>query len=273
MTNAKHLNPIEIMGVLNANNDSFYHKSRFDKYCAQKNIEIMIEDGANIIDIGAVSSKPGSMGISCKEELDRIKDIIDLIAQQKLYEKIQFSLDSYSPLVIEYALNNGFSIINDITGLQNDAVAKLVGQYQAKIVIMHMQKMPDTMQESPVYEDVIAEVNDFFGQRIEKAKQFNIKEIILDVGIGFGKTLNHNLLLLKNLNQFKHFGYELLIGASRKSMIDMISPSLVEQRLSGTLAIHLESINKGASIIRCHDVKEHQQAISVQQAIHQAKIL
>ncbi|MBI3873683.1 MAG: dihydropteroate synthase [Arcobacter sp.] len=124
------------------------------------------------------------------------------------------------------------------------------------------------MQNNPVYENVIIEVDDFFKGRIQKAKDFGIVNIILDVGVGFGKTLKHNLTLLQNLEHFSHFGYEILLGASRKSLIEMIIPNTpTENRLSGTLAIHLDGIKKGASIIRCHDVKEHFQAIQVEEAI------
>ena len=133
---------------------------------------------------------------------------------------------------------------------------------------MHMQNDPQNMQENPTYENVILEIDDFFKERIQKAQSFGINDIVLDIGIGFGKTLEHNLLLLKNLEHFKHFGYELLVGASRKSMINAIVPALIEDRLAGTLAIHLESIKNGASIIRCHDVKEHFQSIKVFEAIN-----
>ncbi|MCG3650652.1 dihydropteroate synthase [Aliarcobacter butzleri] len=259
--------PTKIMGVLNANEDSFFKNSRFDNSEACLKIEKMIEDGANIIDIGAVSSRPGSLPVSENIELDRLKDIVQTIYQNKYYEKVDFSIDSFSPKVIEYVLNHGFKIVNDITGLQNDEVCKLVSKYNAQAVIMHMQNNQTNMQEAPFYEDVIIEIDDFFTKRLEKVKSFGVKDIVLDVGIGFGKTLEHNLLLLKNLEHFKHFGYELLIGASRKSMIDKITPTEVLDRLPGTLAIHLESIRNGASIIRCHDVKEHFQAIKVFEAI------
>ncbi|ABV67462.1 dihydropteroate synthase [Aliarcobacter butzleri RM4018] len=259
--------PTKIMGVLNANEDSFFKNSRFDNSEACQRIEKMIEDGANIIDIGAVSSRPGSLPVSENIELDRLKDIVQTIYQNKYYEKVDFSIDSFSPKVIEYVLNHGFKIVNDITGLQNDEVCKLVSKYNAQAVIMHMQNNQTNMQEAPFYEDVIVEIDDFFTKRLEKVKSFGVKDIVLDVGIGFGKTLEHNLLLLKNLEHFKHFGYELLIGASRKSMIDKITPTEVINRLPGTLAIHLESIRNGASIIRCHDVKEHFQAIKVFEAI------
>ncbi|MFW0701707.1 dihydropteroate synthase [Aliarcobacter butzleri] len=259
--------PTKIMGVLNANEDSFFKNSRFDNSEACLKIEKMIEDGANIIDIGAVSSRPGSLPVSENIELDRLKDIVQTIYQNKYYEKVDFSIDSFSPKVIEYVLNHGFKIVNDITGLQNDEVCKLVSKYNAQAVIMHMQNNQTNMQDNPFYEDVIVEIDDFFTKRLEKVKSFGVKDIVLDVGIGFGKTLEHNLLLLKNLEHFKHFGYELLIGASRKSMIDKITPTEVINRLPGTLAIHLESIRNGASIIRCHDVKEHFQAIKVFEAI------
>lgn len=259
--------PTKIMGVLNANEDSFFKNSRFDNSEACLKIEKMIEDGANIIDIGAVSSRPGSLPVSENIELDRLEDIVQTIYKNKYYEKVDFSIDSFSPKVIEYVLNHGFKIVNDITGLKNDEVCKLVSKYNAQAVIMHMQNNQTNMQNNPFYEDVIVEIDDFFTKRLEKVKSFGVKDIVLDVGIGFGKTLEHNLLLLKNLEHFKHFGYELLIGASRKSMIDKITPTEVINRLPGTLAIHLESIRNGASIIRCHDVKEHFQAIKVFEAI------
>ncbi|RBQ29951.1 dihydropteroate synthase [Aliarcobacter vitoriensis] len=257
----------KIMGVLNANEDSFFKNSRFDNSQACQKIEKMIEDGANIIDIGAVSSRPGSLPVSANEELNRIKDIVKTIYKNRYFEKVDFSIDSFEPKVIEYVLNHGFKIVNDITGLQNDEVCRLIAKYEAQAVIMHMQNNQTTMQNNPYYEDVIVEIDAFFTRQIEKAKTFGIKDIVLDVGIGFGKTLEHNLLLLKNLEHFKHFGYELLIGASRKSMIDMITPAKIEDRLSGTIAIHLEALRYGASIIRCHDVKEHYQAIKVFEAI------
>ncbi|HIP11833.1 MAG TPA: dihydropteroate synthase [Arcobacter sp.] len=259
----------KIMGVINANDDSFYENSRFKNKDAISKIKQMIIDGADIIDIGAVSSKPGSIEVSSKEELERIKPICDEIKTLKLYEEVTFSIDSYSVEVIEYALKSGFSIVNDITGLEDDKVAKVTAKYDASIVIMHMLNKPSNMQDNPKYDNVVLEIDKFFKQRIQKAKEFGIKNIILDVGIGFGKTLEYNLELLNNLEHFSHFGYEVLLGASRKSLIDMIVPNTpASQRLAGTLVIHLDGIKKGASIIRCHDVKEHFQAIQVQEAIN-----
>ena len=261
-------NKTKIMGVLNANEDSFFKDSRFDNKEASFKIEKMIEDGANIIDIGAVSSKPGSIAVDEKIELERLKNIVDTIYKERYFEKVDFSIDSYSPLVIDYVLNKGFKIVNDITGLANDEVCKVSAKYDAKVIIMHMQNNPKNMQEKPQYNNVILDIDEYFKKQIQKANSFGLQDIVLDVGIGFGKTLDHNLLLLNKLVHFKHFGYELLIGASRKSMIDMITPCEIKDRLPGTLAIHLESVNRGASIIRCHDVYEHFQALKVQEAIN-----
>ena len=257
----------QIMGVLNANDDSFYKSSRFEGKSAVLRVEQMIEEGADIIDIGAVSSRPGSDIVDAKEELRRISPIIDAIYKQKLYEKTVFSLDSYQPLVLEYALERGFKIVNDITGLENDEVAKIVAKYEAKVVIMHMKGTPQDMQKNPHYENLLLDVEAFFEKRVQKAHDFGINDIVLDVGIGFGKTLEHNLQLIKHLSHFQKFALPLLVGASRKSMIDAISPSSADERLAGTLALHLKALDEGASIIRCHDVKEHKQAFDVSDAL------
>ncbi len=257
----------EIMGVINANDDSFYQGSRFKDTSAIDAINKMIEDGADIIDIGGVSSKPNSFSISPSEELNRVKQIFDAIREQKLYETVRFSCDSYEPKVISYALESGFKIVNDITGLENDAVCKLCSEYEATAVIMHMQGRPKTMQDAPSYENVVVEVYDFLQERALKAESFGVKDIVLDVGIGFGKTLEHNLMLIKHLENFLTLGYPLLVGASRKSMIDKMYPSSANDRLSGTLTLHLEALKNGASILRVHDVKEHKQAIEVYKAL------
>jgi len=257
----------QIMGVLNANEDSFFAKSRFSQKNAQTKIENMIQDGADIIDIGGVSSRPGSTPVSQDKEFKRVKDIIDTVYEKNLFKYAKFSLDSYSPKSLDYALNKGFSIVNDITALQNKEVAKIASNYDATVVLMHKLGATEDMQKNPTYDDVVLDIDNFFKQRVAIAQEFGIKDIILDVGIGFGKTLKHNLSLIKNLEHFLHFGYPLLVGASRKSMIDMITPSLVENRLAGSLVIHLEALRNGASILRVHDVKEHFQAIKVQTAL------
>lgn len=257
----------KVMAVLNTNDDSFYASSRFSGENACKQVEALIEEGADIIDLGGVSSRPGSEPVSAQEELSRVQPVIEAIYRQKLYEKVRFSLDSYAPLVIQYALDHGFDIVNDITGLANDEVAKLASRYGAEVVIMHMLGDPQTMQDNPTYENVITDVDSFFEARIQKAKSFGIERIVLDVGIGFGKRLEDNLALIQHLGHFRHFGYELLIGASRKSMIDKLYTASPYERLPGTLALHLKAVEEGASIVRCHDVKEHVQALAVQRAL------
>lgn len=261
--------PTQIMGVINANDDSFFADSRFMAKDALVQIKKMIGDGASLIDIGAVSSRPGAEAIGAGLELERIKPICDSIKAEKLYEKVLFSIDSYTPEVIAYALERGFGLVNDITGASNDEVIKLAIKHHVKLCIMHMNGTPQTMQQNPHYEDVMVEVSDFFEERIAKCEALGLgrKDIIVDVGIGFGKSLEHNLTLIKNLHHFKKFGCEILIGASRKSMIDKIMPTPTEERLPGTLAIHLKAVENGASIVRCHDVAEHRQALMVQEAI------
>jgi len=261
--------PTQIMGVINANDDSFFVKSRFRAEDAITQINKMIECGAGIIDIGAVSSRPGADDVSTEEELARIKPICDIIKSEKLYTKATFSVDSTTPEVLEYALNRGFTLINDITGASDEAIINLAVKYEAKLCIMHRQGTPKMMQKAPKYEDVMVEVSAFFEERIAKCEALGLGRgnIILDVGIGFGKTLEHNLILIRNMGHFKVFGCEVLVGASRKSMIDKIITATPEERLPGTLAIHLKAVENGASIVRCHDVAEHQQALTVLKAV------
>jgi dihydropteroate synthase len=271
LTIKEHLYPKtytpKIMGVLNVNDDSFFQESRTVGKDISIMIEKMIEEGANIIDIGAVSSRPGAEIVGEEEEFKRLKHIIDVIYLGKYSEQVAFSLDSYAPKPLAYALDKGFTIINDITGLSSDRVCKLAASYNATVVLMHMQGTPQTMQINPHYENLIAEVDSFFQERLLKAEAFGIKNVILDVGLGFGKSLEHNLLLLKHLGHFQHFQKELLVGASRKSMIDMIQPTPLDQRLPATLALHLKALQEGASILRVHDVKAHQQMLSVYHAL------
>jgi len=261
--------PVKMMGIINANDDSFFEGSRFRDGEAIEKIEQMITQGADIVDIGAVSSRPNADVVSDEVELERIKPICDAIKAKKLYEKVSFSVDSYTPSVIEYALKSGFNLVNDITGASNDEVVKLAVEYGAKLCIMHMQGTPQTMQQNPTYEDVMVEVSEFFEERIAKCEALGMKreDIILDVGIGFGKTLEHNLTLIKNMGHFKKFGCEVLVGASRKSMIDKVIPTPTQERLAGTIVIHTRAVENGASIVRCHDVKEHRQALAVLEAL------
>ena len=259
----------QIMGILNVNDDSFYHANCIKPNEFLSKAEQMIQDGADVLDIGAVSSKPGAVEVSASEEFKRIKPIIDLCYQHKIYESSQLSLDSHSPMVLEYALDRGFSIINDITGLSDDKVASLAARFNATVCIMHMQGTPKTMQVNPQYDDVILDLDAFFTKRIEKAKSFGIQKLILDVGIGFGKSLQDNLQLIKYQSHFLKFGFALLIGASRKGFLSKISQSVVQDRLAATLAVHIKALQEGASIVRVHDVKAHFQALETLKAISQ----
>lgn len=263
----KSIEDIAVMGIINANDDSFYAQSRFKEAQAIEKIEMMIFEGAHIIDIGGVSSRPNSQNVSPQEELMRVRPIIDALYGQRMHEKVRLSLDSYEPTLIAYALEKGFSIVNDITGLANDEVARLCASYDATAVIMHMKGNPQTMQSNPHYDSVLRDVELFFEERLEKAQRFGIKNTILDCGIGFGKRLEDNIALIAHQKHFLHFGKPLLVGASRKSMIDHIAHAQCDDRLSGTLAVHLKAIEEGATILRVHDVKEHMQAIAVWKAL------
>ncbi|MDR0747053.1 MAG: dihydropteroate synthase [Helicobacteraceae bacterium] len=257
----------KVMGIININNDSFNSSSRTAARDAAKRAEEMIDWGAEYIDIGAVSSRPGSDPIPPEDELDRLKPAIDEIYKTGIYQKAIFSLDSFEPLPIEYALEHGFRFINDITGGINKEILKLAKKFNAAICIMHMQGNQKNMQDNPHYTDVAHEVDGFFEERIRLAAEEGVDEIVLDAGIGFGKRKEHNLALIKAYSHFLRFGRELLIGASRKSLIGEISPSGVEDRLAGTIALHLKAVEYGASIIRCHDVYEHVQALKVCDAL------
>ena len=264
-----HRSPLRIMGVINANEESFYAGSRFMAGDAVRKIRSMIDEGASMIDVGAVSSRPGAEPVDSNTEWERIRPICEAVRSERLHEKVLFSIDSTTPQVIDYALESGFGLVNDITGAANDEVVKLAVKYDAKLCIMHMQGTPRTMQKAPRYEDVMVEVSDFFEERIARCESLGLsrEDIILDVGIGFGKNLEHNLALIRNLEHFQKFNCEILIGASRKSMIDKIVAAPTEARLPGTLAIHLKAVEGGASIVRCHDVAEHRQALAVWEAL------
>ncbi len=262
----------KIMGIINITPDSFYEKSRKISKSAKTEILKMLEQGVHILDIGAASTRPGSSWVSEEEEHTRLKEILEFIKCQKIYENAILSIDTYTPSVAKKCLDYGFTMINDITGFRNAKMLEAVKGYDCQCVVMHMQGSPKEMQENPNYKDLFLEIDTFFADRIAALLEQNNTKIILDIGIGFGKTLEHNCALIQHLGHFLHFGYPLLVGASRKSMIDKIAPCLVEDRLAGTLAIHLESLNHGASIIRCHDTFEHLQALKVWQAIQNVNL-
>ena len=255
----------EIMGVLNINEDSFNPNSRINIENGISRIEAMIEAGADIIDLGGVSSRPGSKYCGSEIEFNRIEKIISEIYRQNLYKKVKFSLDTFDEKCAEFALNHGFCIINDISA--NIDLCKIVKNYNACYVLMHMQGDPQTMQISPSYGDLIYEIDEFFAKNLEKISQIGLKNVILDIGIGFGKTAEQNLLLIKHLEHFLHFEKPLLVGASRKSVINFYSPSSVENRLAGSLYLHQKAYENGASIIRTHDVGEHKQLFDLENAM------
>jgi len=256
---------VAVMGIINANDDSFFSGSRFSGAAALQQIEAMIEDGATIIDIGGVSSAPNAKEVTAEDELARVAPIVDLIKSKALYERVAFSIDSYTPAVVAYALKGGFSIVNDITGLADDAICKLCAEYGATAVIMHMQGTPQSMQKNPHYENILDEIYDFLSSRIQKAEKFGIAEVVVDIGIGFGKSLKDNYMLIQHLEHFLPLGKKILVGASRKSMIGAIDNSPASERLPGTLAVHLKAVQNGAAILRVHDVKEHIQAIKIEE--------
>ncbi|WP_245892598.1 dihydropteroate synthase [Helicobacter valdiviensis] len=259
--------PIKFMGIINATPDSFYADSRKNTNEACCKIEELIEQGADIIDIGGASSRPGSAWVEPYEEISRIKPLVDFIKSNSLDKRVDFSIDTYEPQVAKMCLESGFKIVNDITGFTKKEMLEVVRGYECECVVMHMQGEPRSMQDNPTYANLFLEIDDFFKKQIEALQNNGNHHIILDVGIGFGKSLEHNCELIKHLGHFLHFGFPLLVGASRKSMINAITPCSPEDRLSGTLAIHLEAIRGGASIIRVHDLKEHLQAYKVWEAL------
>lgn len=268
--NFKKPREVQIMGVLNINEDSFNAASRVDAKNAVSRIEAMIEEGACYIDIGGVSSRPGSEYCGREEEFRRIECVVAEIYRLNLHERAKFSLDSFDEYCLEYALDHGFAMINDITANVN--LASLAARYDAEFCMMHMQNDPKTMQLAPHYEDLLGEMDAFFADKIARASELGAKKLVLDVGIGFGKTAEQNLLLIKHLGHFLHFGYPLLVGASRKSVINFYSPSEVSQRLPGSLYLHLKAHENGATIIRTHDVVEHAQMFALQNAMNEANL-
>ncbi|HNW25153.1 MAG TPA: dihydropteroate synthase [Candidatus Cloacimonas sp.] len=263
-----------LMGILNVTEDSFSDGAQFlDRELALKHTETMIAEGAEIIDIGAESTRPGSLPVSADIQIQRIIPILSYLKAK--YPEVSYSVDTQKATVAEKAIANGATIINDISALRTDpALGELLAAHpQVKIILMHMQGTPYTMQLNPVYQDVLREINVFFQDRIDFCVTQGIlrENIILDPGIGFGKNLQHNLAILANLRTFKEFGLPLVVGASRKSFIDKISPSSPSQRPGGCLAAALVSAFADINILRVHDVLLHKQFFEVLTAIAKAK--
>ena len=257
-----------IMGVVNVTPDSFSDRGKhFRVEQAVAHAKQLIADGADIIDIGGESSRPGAAPVSEQEELRRILPLIEWLHAES---DVMISADSYKPAVARAALDAGADMVNDITGLRSQNMMQLVAERGVPVVIMHMQGEPQTMQQHPTYTDVVFDIRSFFEERIRTAKECGIRDeqIILDPGIGFGKTLEYNLTILKRLHEFVSLGYPVLVGASRKSFIEKITGLPVEERVEASIAAHIIAVINGAHIIRVHDVKEHKRALAIVNAIH-----
>ena len=258
------------MGVLNITPDSFSDGGKFlSPENALAQAERMIAEGADIIDVGGESSRPGAAPVTQEEELKRIVPIIDALRKNS---SLIISVDTQKSEVAEECLRHGVNMINDITGLRDPALRNVVAKYKVPVVIMHMQGDPQTMQNHPTYHNVIEEIKSFFQEQIEKAETAGIerKNIILDPGIGFGKTTEHNLLILKHLDEFTKLNFPILVGTSRKGFIGAITGLPVDQRLEGTLASIAIAVFNGASIVRVHDVKEAKRTVQIAEVIKTA---
>ena len=263
-----------VMGVVNVTPDSFYDGGkRFDIARAVADAFVMIDSGAEILDIGGESTRPGAQPVPLDEELRRV---LPVIRELRKGSDVPISIDTYKEAVARAALDAGADIVNDISALRFDpAMAALVAREGVPLILMHMQGVPRTMQREPHYRDVVGEVRDFLAERVRSANQAGIaqEQIIIDPGIGFGKTLAHNLALLKNLQSLKSLGEPLLIGASRKAFIGKIlNAAAPEERLEGSLAAAVASALSGANILRVHDVSETVRALRVADAIRLGRL-
>lgn len=260
-----------VMGVLNITPDSFSDGGKFlDPDIAAEHAIFMEEMGADIIDIGGESTRPGSDRVSIEEELRRVLPVLKRL-QGRI--NIPISIDTYKPEVAQKCMKYDVSIINDITGLSNDKMIEISKDNDCGVIIMHMKGTPKNMQRNPHYDDVIGEIYKFFCERIEKAvnRGLTLENIMIDPGIGFGKTLNHNLSILKNLREFCSLGRPVMVGTSRKSFIGLTLDLPVNERLEGTLATSVIALMNGARMVRAHDVKEMRRSADIAFAIMSAK--
>jgi dihydropteroate synthase len=256
-----------IMGVLNITPDSFSDGGRYFGYAtAVERARQMISDGADILDVGGESTRPGAEPVTLEEEIRRVVPVIEELASEL---DVPISIDTYKPEVARRALDAGASIINDISGLRSDGMIELAVEKGVPVVIMHMQGTPRDMQLNPSYVDVVAEVTDWLGRQAEKVVGAGLPEekILVDPGIGFGKNRGHNLELMRRLSEFKSLGYPVVLGTSRKAFIGAILDLPVEERIEGTLATVVYGIAQGVHIVRVHDVKEAARASRVTDAI------
>jgi len=251
------------MGILNITPDSFSDGGRFlDEKNAAKHCEKMLREGAAIIDIGAVSTKPFADEVSFEEEKKRLLEILPSLV--KTFPETIFSVDTFRSDIARIAVSEGASMINDISGGQADeAMFKTIGELQVPYVMMHTQGMPQTMQIEPKYDDVMNELILFFSKQISLAHQFGVLDIIVDPGFGFGKNLDHNYEILSKLERLKILEKPIMVGLSRKSMIRSLLNVDIENSLNGTTVTHTIALLKGANILRVHDVKEAVEVVKI----------
>ncbi len=252
-----------VMGILNLTPDSFYDGGRYPAQDDRiRRAGRMLEEGASIIDLGAVSTRPGAREVTSEEELERLIPVLDELV--KRFPQAIFSVDTFRPAVARAAVGHGATMINDIYGGRFDAtMIATVAELGVPYVLMHMQGTPATMQRQPEYADVTSEVYYFFESRLARCREAGVRQVILDPGFGFGKTLEHNYELLGNLTQFRTLGQPLLVGVSRKSMICRVLNVPPGEALNGTTVIQALALAKGADILRVHDVKEAVEAVKL----------
>lgn len=262
--------PVGIMGVINATPDSFSDGGEhLETLNAVETGLRMRADGADIIDIGGESTRPGAAAVPVEIELQRVIPVVRELANSGIF----VSVDTTKVPVAEAAIEAGAKLVNDITGFSDPEMRKLAADADVHICIMHMQGEPRTMQRNPCYDDVVSEVRAFLEDRAARCEEAGIEKekIIVDPGIGFGKTVDHNLKLLRNCDAIADLGYPLLIGVSRKSFIgnitDVVEP---RERVTGSIAAALFAVSKGARILRVHDVAESVQAVAIWEAIASA---
>ncbi|MGB0601503.1 MAG: dihydropteroate synthase, partial [Flavobacteriaceae bacterium] len=257
----------KVMGILNINEDSFFDGGKYnsiDKALMQT--ERMLTEGAFFIDIGAASSKPGSPLIKPEEELNILLPILQALINQ--FPKTYFSIDTYNSKVAKEALNMGASMINDISAGRIDSeMFKTIADFRVPYVLMHMQGTPKSMQEQPQYNNITKEIKFDLIRQIQNATAQGIRDLIVDPGFGFGKTVAHNYQLLRELYSLTDLNCPILVGVSRKSMIHKVLNTSPEMALNGTTALHAWSLERGASILRVHDVKEAKECIDLWTAL------
>jgi dihydropteroate synthase len=251
------------MGILNVTPDSFYDGGKYkDHSSILHHVEKMINDGASFIDVGAYSTRPGALEVDEHTELKRIVPIISIILKE--FPEAIVSIDTFRSKVAKECITNGAAIINDISaGVQDVQMMPTVAQLNVPYIMMHMRGTPQNMQQQTNYEDVLKEIILFFSKRLSIAKSLGIKDIIIDPGFGFAKNLNQNYELLRQLEMMSFIEHPLLVGVSRKSMIYKTLNSTAEQALNGTTALHMVCLQKGAKILRVHDVKEAMECVKL----------